>query len=603
MTSAAFYRRKRFKTLSSSLLILCLLVASLSVVCGTVETGTNADVGPSSAPASSIHADGIGTPSDSSSDGSFRSATASPEWHDAADSAASSPRSPRGFERFDRLWHLPSSSPTSENHGSSSDEEAQWSAIAQERLRVERREKNIIDDAGTPALSTTEVGETSTNSVNAATPENNLRAVGEDLAARNLPAALAAKNLPNGEQDVYLKSPENQHVKDAIKALPQSRNYYQLVTTPDPAAQGGSRVYRYYNEAYGTRYERVPYMPPFLRRIRQLEAEDHQRNPPSYEEEQILRAPQTGTQAAGRKLSEAQWKLRTHIKDLQDVIAVGRDRRLANYHTTGGVAALYGREEIGIGRTIPSEARRIAQELGQVHVFYDPDRPQNQVRVVYNGPLLPPGRQTPLAPAEQFRAYIVPKDRALPLPKHWRDQGLDERTRSLRTLRRMREAENGEWRTVDIRDRWPAKWDQKKDEWRATVNGWRQSVQNAPTKVKEWYNSRGQRVDAGTDRAGQEAQQQKNRPSHAWRQTLVDAWTKAKGRRTQPSREPDTDASRAAAAVSDSSQPSSVRAWTDTLNKAVQKVKQASTAASAKLTGWIKPPSTVAEPRVITTNA
>ncbi|KAJ9473929.1 Peptidyl-prolyl cis-trans isomerase A [Pseudozyma hubeiensis] len=619
MTPSAFFRRKRIKPLLPPLLILCLLVASLSVLCVPVETGASAHPGLRSASVSSP-ADGTGTPSDSSSDGSFRSATGSPidkpsdsdpegsfrsargspDWHDAADSAASSPRSPRGSERFDRPWHLPSSSPTSEHHGSSSDEEAQWSAIAQDRLRVERRERNIIEDAGGPALSTREVGETSTSSVNAATPENNPRAAGDDRAARDIPAALVAKNLPNGGEDVYLTSPENQRIKDAIKALPQSRNYYQLITTPDPAAPGGSRVYRYYNEPYGTRYERLPYMPPFLSRIRRLEAQDHQRKPPSYEEEQILHAPQKGTQV-GRKLSDAQWKLRTHLDDLKDVIAVGRDRRLANYHTTGGVAALYGREEIGMGKTIPSEARRIAQELGQVHVFYDPDRPQNQVRVAYHGPLLPPGRQTPLAPADHFSAYIVPKDRALPLPKHWRDEGLDERTRSLRALRRMREAENGEWRTVDIRDRWPAKWDQKTNEWRNKVNGWRQSMQNAPTKVKEWYRGRGQNADVGTDRAGQEAQQQADGP---WRQRLGDAWIKAKGRWTQPRREPDVDASRAAAAVADSSQPSPVtRAWTDTLNNAVQKVKQASTTAKAKVTGWIKTPSTASEPRVITANA
>ncbi|SPC62777.1 uncharacterized protein UHOD_11807 [Ustilago sp. UG-2017b] len=122
------------------------------------------------------------------------------------------------------------------------------------------------------------------------------------------------------------------------------------------------------------------------------------------------------------RYASVQEKMRIHMVNLKDQYARAKNPKLANYYTTGGKPAIFGFEELGLGKTIPYEARVAAQKFGEARVFYDPKNYEDQVRLVYTGPS--PGGST--APSEMFRTYLVPKDKALPLPKPLRQLGLRE---------------------------------------------------------------------------------------------------------------------------------------------------------------------------------
>lgn len=658
---------ERGRRLSLPFLLLLLFVASSSVFCAEGEADSNRPLGfqdiegqkslkgdahthnqiysasPNSWQSSPSEAD-----THTSSDQSFKSAKGSARWSNPSGSDVSSPRSPNGFGRLEDGIQFSSPSPSGSGHSSSSDEIAAAEAVYRGRLRASIKAKNIMDDVKSPALSTFEVGESSAAAAAAAAPRG-------DTPIKEPPVALLAESFKDpanqqskdGVPDVYLRNPANQHIKEAIKRLPQSRDYYQLVAMADPAAPGGYRVYRYYNEPYAAlHYEQVPYNQRFLYRLKDLENEAHKTalDTPDYQRklrtigwrwkgrpadldpteplpprEFVRPIPgntlQKAKQAFLSKFADQQWKMRTHLSDIKDAIAVGKDRRLANYHTTGGIAALYGREEFGIGKTIPPEARRIAQELGQVHVFYDWERPQDQVRVAYTGPLRPPGRATPLAPPEDFRAYVVPPNRALPLPKHWRDAGLDEQTKTVRALMRMNEAENGEWRTMDIRDRWPAKWEQKTADLRAKLQGWqaklkqkqaewRAQVQGRPRNLRDPPRS----SETGNEAAGEAgsagaeptAEQQMGRSSRGWRQALTGAWNKATGRWTSDRQQVATPTP-PNGPTAPAEQTAASRTWSHTLSDAARRVKQATSSAKDKLAGLVR--STPSTSTVVTENA
>lgn len=334
------------------------------------------------------------------------------------------------------------------------------------------------------------------------------------------PTALLAKNLPNGKPDLQLQEASNQHIRDVINALPEyskDRKEFVLVDMPDVTAPGGHRVFRFYNRPGEIIYsESVDYVPNIINHVKA--AEEAEENPgwrwkhrpattipdgtsfvsPVPEEDAAAATNNGGMKAKltslKQKLAPIQQKLRTKYLDAKDVLAVGLDRKLENYYTTGGIPAIYGREEIGIGHTIPVEARRIAQKMGEARIFYDPSNPDNQVRLVYTGPKLPPGE---LADEKNFKTYKVPADRALPLPRDWRNQKMPY----THALNLMKDAEAGSY-NWNGPDRWP----KKVAEWR------RETMWSAKQKVKAGWTATRQAGGAAMNKAG-----------------LSGAWAKAKG--------------------------------------------------------------------------
>ena len=306
---------------------------------------------------------------------------------------------------------------------------------------------------------------------------------------------LAAHPLDNGAPDLYLQQPANQHIRDAIAQLPQSRDHSLLVSMADKLDPLGYRLYKFYNEPYAAIHrERVP---TGLHGVEDMEdgAGSLSREAEQVQTDQqghVVQLRQPGGRGAWfkSKLDAALWKLRTHLSDLKDTIAVGRDRSLANYHTTGGIPAFYGRNDILLGYTVPVDARRVAQERGEVRIFYDPLRPQNQVRLTYHGELRKPGDA--LAPEDDpnWHAYKTAEHRALPLPKHWRDTNVDEATKIRWAQGRMTDSENGDWTWSGTRNRWPDKWDAQRAKWRAKWEAGRQNLYNAPNRLRNWNRSR-----------------------------------------------------------------------------------------------------------------
>ncbi|SYW83580.1 uncharacterized protein UHO2_06794 [Ustilago hordei] len=323
--------------------------------------------------------------------------------------------------------------------------------------------------------------------------------------------ALAAEPLPSGALDKYLTNPANSHIKEAISQLPQTTDAYQLVSYSDPTAPGGAQVYRFYNKPNHDVYrESVGYVPPILHDAKKAEAEIKE----TYPSDQNLAKKKVGFNLKNNMIGEpenaekfstprsafssrlakvkdsissrfapVQEKMRIHLADLKDHIAIAKNPRIVNYYTTGGKPAVHEFGETASDRTIPYQARDAAQTFGEARVFYDPKNYKNQVRVVYTG-------QSPgggLAPPEMFGTSVVPENKALPWPKAWRPEGVRD------TMSTFGVAHEGTF-LYRVPERWPTRLRTKVNQLptrvRTEVKQWptrvRTEVKQWPTKVKQW---------------------------------------------------------------------------------------------------------------------
>lgn len=432
----------------------------------------------------------------------------------------------------------------------------------------EEKEPSTLKDASgrAPPSTAFEIGESSSAA--------EARAQTAAVQRKNLPPPLAAKSLPDGKPDTWLRDPANAAISQAISRLPPGRETYQHVSMADPTAPGGYQVYRFYKMADGSMQRaRVPYIPDFLHDVKALEDDKRELaggDPaaekkmsktigwgnnvrptlPKGEDEFSLatRPPPPSSSSSERpttkigslmqkiktKLNQAHRSLRTPISDLKDTLAVFIDPQLQRYHTTGGIPAVYGREEILHGYTIPPEARRIAQERGQAIVFYSPFDHTRQVRITYTGSdrLRPIGsQQQPLAPESEFKTFLIPPEKALPLPRHWRgDQySLDRKETTQRALDRMKDFEQADW-TYNLRERWPAKWGRK---WTQGVQRAGETGRNAWQKIgkiadaRTWFRPNVQPVAGdGVNEARGGGSSTAMNPS-SWKQTVSKGWEKA----------------------------------------------------------------------------
>ncbi|SOV06880.1 uncharacterized protein UDID_17951 [Ustilago sp. UG-2017a] len=378
------------------------------------------------------------------------------------------------------------------------------------KAEAEIKEYNIRGEQPLPA----DVPETSTSRT---LPPSTANAAEEAGKGKN--TALVAKPLDGGVLDKYLRNPANSHIKEAISKLSQAEGAYQLVSFPDPTAPGGAQVYRFYNRPnHGVYRERVDYVPRILHDVRNVDAELQETllsydkktlkkktgwtrsGIPEFPEEEYAKkfssAPASSSgfakveDSTSSRFAPVQEKMRIHLVNLKDHIAKAKNPELANYYTTGGKPAIYGFEQYGLGKTIPHEARVIAQKFGEARVFYDPKNYKDQVRLVYTGPS--PGGST--ASSEMFRTYLVPEDKALPLPKALRQLDLRE------TMSLFKHVDEGTfYRHVPERSptslrtkvsQWPTSLRTKVSQWptslRTKVSQWPTSLR---TKVSQWPTS------------------------------------------------------------------------------------------------------------------
>ncbi|SYW83022.1 uncharacterized protein UHO2_04939 [Ustilago hordei] len=306
--------------------------------------------------------------------------------------------------------------------------------------------------------------------------------------------ALAAEPLPSGALDKYLTNPANSHIKEAISQLPQTTDAYQLVSYSDPTAPGGAQVYRFYNKPNHDVYrESVGYVPPILHDAKKAEAEIKETYPSDQNLAPISRQkvrwsnlkPSAITfssrlakvkDSISSRFAPVQEKMRIHLADLKDHIAIAKNPRIVNYYTTGGKPAVHEFGETASDRTIPYQARDAAQTFGEARVFYDPKNYKNQVRVVYTG-------QSPgggLAPPEMFGTSVVPENKALPWPKAWRPEGVRD------TMSTFGVAHEGTF-LYRVPERWPTRLRTKVNQLptrvRTEVKQWPTRVR---TEVKQW---------------------------------------------------------------------------------------------------------------------
>lgn len=379
----------------------------------------------------------------------------------------------------------------------------------------------------------------------------------------DLPPPVLAERLPDGTIDYELQHPvdkhidqwqsaANQRIRDKVLSLPAGDpRYFQHVVVPDDSAPGGYRVFRYSHQGDGSVRRQVEnHVPDTLHDL--MLYEDHLRETLSDSAAKsiiqshgwdnirpVVRPGQDGwaravqavtaappKDARGRamekykaKVADARWKLQTKLSDLKDVIAVGRDRSLEAYHTTGGIPAIYGRHTMTDGMAIPAEARRIAQQRGEARIFYDPFNPKTQIRLTYAGPLKKPKDE--LLPESHFRAYLVKDPKlALPLPRHWREKpakvGLEEEIadRVNKGITDSRDAEierrrphlkdylgwvrnfddENEWKD-SVPFRWPTqKWDPAKAKMRQVVQKSSQRLNNGWNNINTGLNNVWQRA-------------------------------------------------------------------------------------------------------------
>lgn len=266
------------------------------------------------------------------------------------------------------------------------------------------------------------------------------------------PRLMQAQRLPNGALDFQLSGAANANI---MRELKQTGTV--VVSMEDPASVGGMRLYEYTLGRFGPERTRVPVTTMFLEEVRHLEtgaplaATGGRVTIPR----PIVPAEPAATGWRG-KLASA----REALRKTKDAIAVGLDPRLEHVYTTRGVPAIYGRTDPILGKTIPVEARRLAQEFGEVRVFYDLYRPWDQTKLVYRGGVV---RKGELAPESAFKAVVVPREQALPLPKAW--QGHEDMAQD--ALTRIKAMEAGQY-AKDVPPRWPSKLRQTlRDRWAA----------------------------------------------------------------------------------------------------------------------------------------
>ncbi|SJX63987.1 uncharacterized protein SRS1_11226 [Sporisorium reilianum f. sp. reilianum] len=451
------------------------------------------------------------------------------------------PDSPRGSSHESPDFKMPSSLSSPSSGGKTPEHEAAAAAAAESgRFGVSPKSSSLVDDAQ----------------------------------ARTVTAHVPHP-LDNGAPDVNLQHPANQHIRDAIARLPE-RDGAEIVAFPNAAEPGGHVVYAYANEPHTAfhreRFNVLPTVVKFRQGREGPKAREMVVRPiPGTGQVEQLPPDATFRQAEFERpppMSQAdawRWKLRTRLSDAKDALAVGRDRSLAGYHTTGGVPALYGWTGVDQGHIIPPEARRIAQQRGEVRIFYNPHSPLEQIRFTYDGPLRSPS--DPLLPPTDahFHTYEVPPSRALPLPKQWRDAGEAEDEREASALERMHKSQEGTWELPPhlrenyaipprtFPERWPDAWDRKRAEWAAKAKQLPQRTSDAWTRVKTWSSNLPQRVRDTSDRlrawyaarpaggaAGAASEPGTGRLAN-WRANLGQAWAKSPFSR-RPSAAPTTDA-------------------------------------------------------------
>ncbi|CBQ68353.1 conserved hypothetical protein [Sporisorium reilianum SRZ2] len=479
----------------------------------------------------------------------------------SGDEVGEEPDSPRGSSHESPDFKMPSSLSSPSSGGKTPEHEAAAAAAAESgRFGVSPKSSSLVDDAQ----------------------------------ARTVTAHVPHP-LDNGAPDVNLQHPANQHIRDAIARLPE-RDGAEIVAFPNAAEPGGHVVYAYANEPHTAFHrERFDVLPTVVK-FRQT------REGPKAREMVVRPIPGTGQveqqppdatfrQAEFERpppMSQAdawRWKLRTRLSDAKDALAVGRDRSLAGFHTTGGVPALYGWTGVDQGHIIPPEARRIAQQRGEVRIFYNPHNPLEQKRFTYDGPLRSPS--DPLLPPTDahFHTYDVPPSRALPLPKQWRDAGEAEDEREARALERMHKSQEGTWELPPhlrenyaipprtFPERWPDAWDRKRAEWAAKAKQLPQRTSDAWTRVKTWSSNLPQRVRDTSDRlrawyaarpaggaAGAASEPGTGRLAN-WRANLGQAWAKSPFSRRPSAAPTTTDAAlRDAQSAVDATAPSTTDA-------------------------------------------
>ncbi|SPO28163.1 uncharacterized protein UTRI_04549_B [Ustilago trichophora] len=367
----------------------------------------------------------------------------------------------------------------------------------------------------------------------------------------DLPPPVLAERLPDGTIDYELQSGANKRIREKVLTLPVGDpRYFQHVVVADDGAPGGYRVFRYSHQKDGSVFRQTEnHIPDILHDL--MLYEDHLKETEREElakstikshgwdslrpvvragEDDWSRAVKGVTAAPpkdawGRamdkykgKVADARWKLQTKMSDLKDVIAVGRDRSLEKYHTTGGIPALYGRQMITNGMVIPAEARSIAQQRGEARIFYSPFDEKSQIRITYDGQLKKPTDE--LLPPSHFRTYLVKDPKlALPLPRHWREKKKpegnqettdtrvdvmeDSRDEAIRR-RRPRMIEYLRWvRDFDDKREWaprvPLRWPTTK--WDPAKARMKQEVQKFGQRVNSGWND----VNTGLNNAWQKA--------------------------------------------------------------------------------------------------
>ncbi len=403
-----------------------------------IETAPNADAlqRSTSAPRLSTGSDGEPlappptTPARTESDvgHSFKTALDSEEW-----TPPSTPRTPARYppglegEGWTRLHSAPSS-PASQSEQSAG-----------------RGEYPATSPSGSPASSAGEAAEIHAEQPSVPAPRF------PGMRDGDAPRLMQAQRLPNGALDLHLGGAANAHI---MRELKQTGTV--VVSMEDPASVGGMRLYEYTLGRYGLERKRVPVTTQFLEEVRHLETGA----PLAAGGRVTLPRPIVPAEPAATGWRAKLASARSALRKAQDAIAVGLDPRLEHVYTTRGVPAIYGRTDPILGKTIPVEARRLAQEFGEVRVFYDPYRPWDQTKLVYRGGTVAKGE---LAPESAFKAVVVPREQALPLPKAW--QGHEDMAQD--ALTRIKAMEAGQY-AKDVPPRWPSKLRQTlRDRWAA----------------------------------------------------------------------------------------------------------------------------------------
>ncbi|TKY89883.1 hypothetical protein EX895_001180 [Sporisorium graminicola] len=194
------------------------------------------------------------------------------------------------------------------------------------------------------------------------------------------------------------------------------------------------------------------------------------------------------------------WKLHTLRSDYRDFGAVGRDHSLAHHYTTAGVPALYSWSDEHGTPVMPSEARRLAQQYGEVRVFRNPHDAFDQYRLTYDGELRPPGDVLLPETDPHFHTYKVPRERALPTPRAWRDSGLTDAQKSARAVGRMMQAADGTLKPGYGSERWPIRWDRTRAELAAKARSVRGAISAAPDRAVAFGKTVPQRVSDMSNR-------------------------------------------------------------------------------------------------------